>query len=213
MARQVCKTVYTFDELTDSAKERARDWYRESFGSDTDWADHTIEDAVRLAALMGINVQTHPVKLMGGGTRQEPTVYWELHVQGAGACFEGTYAYRKGSVQAIEQEAPQDRELHAIARDLQAAQRQRGYRLEARIRHHGRGAHSHSVEIEVDTTHGDGLAYDDPTRDQLAQALRDFMDWIYRQLEAEWDYQTGNEAVDETIRANEYEFDEDGRRA
>ena len=34
-------------------------------------------------------------------------------------------------------------------------------------------------------------------------------DWIYRALEKEYDYQMS----DETIRANEYEFDENGVRA
>lgn len=36
--------VYTFDELTDKAKERARDWYREH-ALDYDWYDCTYEDA------------------------------------------------------------------------------------------------------------------------------------------------------------------------
>jgi hypothetical protein len=32
-------------------------------------------------------------------------------------------------------------------------------------------------------------------------------------LEADYDYRMGNEAVDESIEANEYEFDEEGERA
>jgi hypothetical protein len=37
-------TYYQFDELTESAKEKARDWYREG-GLDYEWWDSTYEDA------------------------------------------------------------------------------------------------------------------------------------------------------------------------
>lgn len=46
--------------------------------------------------------------------------------------------------------------------------------------------------------------------DDLIQLLRDFMDWIYKQLETEYDYKTSREQIIETIKANDYEFDEDG---
>ncbi len=46
----------------------------------------------------------------------------------------------------------------------------------------------------------------------MCELLRDFAHWIYRQLEQEWDYQNTDEQVDESIQANEYEFDEDGVR-
>jgi hypothetical protein len=36
--------IYTFDELSDSAKETARNWYREG-GLDYEWWDHIYEDA------------------------------------------------------------------------------------------------------------------------------------------------------------------------
>ena len=47
----------------------------------------------------------------------------------------------------------------------------------------------------------------------LAELLRDFMNWIYQQLENEHDYLLSDEYVDDTIRANEYEFTENGKRA
>lgn len=39
--------VYDFDELSDKAKEKARDWYREG-ALDYDWWDSTYEDAERI---------------------------------------------------------------------------------------------------------------------------------------------------------------------
>lgn len=40
-------TVYEFDELSDAAKEKARDWYREH-ALDYDWWESTYEDAERV---------------------------------------------------------------------------------------------------------------------------------------------------------------------
>jgi len=50
------------------------------------------------------------------------------------------------------------------------------------------------------------------TEDDIKKALRDFADWIYRQLEREYEYQTSDEQADEAIRANGYTFTEYGKR-
>lgn len=47
---------------------------------------------------------------------------------------------------------------------------------------------------------------------QIVEAFRDLARWLYRQLEREYEYQTSDEAIDETILANEYTFTETGRR-
>jgi hypothetical protein len=47
----------------------------------------------------------------------------------------------------------------------------------------------------------------------LKDILRDYMRWIYRTLEKEYDYMTSEEAIKETIIANDYEFTKDGSRA
>jgi hypothetical protein len=46
----------------------------------------------------------------------------------------------------------------------------------------------------------------------VTDALRDLANWLYRQLEQEYDYLTSDEAVDETLIANDYTFTEEGRR-
>jgi len=45
MAKQLTFAAYTFDELSDKAKDKARQWMRESLGANTDWADSIIDDA------------------------------------------------------------------------------------------------------------------------------------------------------------------------
>lgn len=46
MPRTRCKEVYLFDELSEKAKDRARDWWREG-ALDYDWWESTYEDAER----------------------------------------------------------------------------------------------------------------------------------------------------------------------
>jgi hypothetical protein len=58
-----------------------------------------------------------------------------------------------------------------------------------------------SREIEVSDT----------AEEEITEALRAFADWVYDQLRAEYDYQTSDKAVEEAIRANEYEFTVDGK--
>ena len=48
----------------------------------------------------------------------------------------------------------------------------------------------------------------EPDEDAFAQLMRDFADWIYKTLEAEHDWLTSDEVVDEALA--EETFDEDG---
>jgi hypothetical protein len=211
MARTVSKTVFQFDELSDSAKESARAWYRDG-ALDYDWWEFVYSDAAECGKLMGIDLNQKPVKLMSGATRYDPAIWFSgFSSQGDGACFEAYYSYAKGGVKAIKDRAPLDKELHRIAAELQAIQRENFYRLEARTKQ--RGHYYHSGCMSVDVGKADGSDCNETAETAVTQALRDFADWIYRQLESEHDYQVADEQVDESIRANEYEFDEDGSRA
>jgi len=90
-------------------------------------------------------------------------------------------------------------------------QRRNFYRLMASVKHHGHYNHENCTEIEVFDRENNyrNLNDDDYT---VRESLRDFMRWIYRALEKEYEYQMSDEAVDENIRCNEYEFDWDGNR-
>lgn len=210
MPHTVTQTAFRFEELDGPAKERARDWWRNLEASDFD-TSCTIEDAQRMGAIMGIEFDTHPVKLMGGGTRSEPTVYWSgFSSQSDGACFEGRYRYAKGAAKAIRAEAPTDKRLHSIADQLQAAQRGAFYRLEARCQHRGHYYHSGCMQVEVFDRENEYSTNVDESA--VTDALREFADWIYRQLETEYEWRMADEQVDESIIINEYDFDESGNR-
>lgn len=207
------KMVWKFSELSDSAKQKARDWYREGWGEGFDWWEFVYDDAVTCAKILGIEIGTHEVPLMNGKTRSKPSIWFSgFWSQGDGACLEGTYSYAKGCQKAIREHAPKDADLHRIADDLAAIQKPFWYRLEAKSRHTGHYSHSHSTTIEV--WHRDDQYRDIGDAEKgIAECLRDFMDWIYKQLETEHDYQTSDEQVDESITINDYEFNEDGSRA
>lgn len=205
------KTVFYFNELSDAAKERARDWYRGLESEDFD-TEFVIEDAERMGEILGITFDRKAIKLMGGGTATRPTVYWSgFSSQGDGACFEGRYRYAKGANVAIRKEAPEDKVLHRIADDLLAIQRKAFYRLHARCDH--RGHYYHSGCMQVDAWDCDNEYATSVDNDGIEQALREFADWIYRQLESEYYWRMENEQVDDSILANQYEFTEDGRLA
>lgn len=213
-------TLYTFDELDQSAKETARNWYRE--GIDSDDIANT-DDWESVAEILGIAFATRSVQLYGGGTRQEPKVWWTgFYSQGDGASFEGSYSYAKGASKRIREYAPQATALHRIADDLQRVQAKHFYQLCATIKQGGHYYHSGTMSVDVERADGKELASGDWDRsgvyrpadaeEVVTQAMRDFADWIYSQLEAENDYRNSDEVVDEEILANGYTFEENGKR-
>lgn len=205
-------TVYTLDELDERAKSRARDWYRQA-SNDDDWHEVVFEDFERVCEILGIDLATRTVRLFGGGTRQKPCIWFSgFSSQGDGASWEGIYQYKKGAARDIRAYAPRDERLAAIADRLQRIQLRNLYALEARVTHRGRYYHEYCMDISVERA---SETYQPPTPDAediVVEALRDLARWLYRRLEQEYDYQTSDEVVDESIEANGYTFTEAGRR-
>jgi hypothetical protein len=63
-----------------------------------------------------------------------------------------------------------------------------------------------------DATRTDGENMMTQAEGDIADIIIDINKRIYKSLEAEYEYQTADEQVEEGIRANEYDFDEDGDR-
>jgi hypothetical protein len=123
MPQVIATTVYRRDELPDGARDKARAWYREG-GFDHDWYDAVYEDFERIAEVLGIRLKTRTSRLVGGGTREDPCIWFSgFWSQGDGAAWEGVYTYRKSAAADLRAHAPKDRTLRRIAEALQAAQR------------------------------------------------------------------------------------------
>ncbi len=199
-------TVYPIDELSDAAKEAARAWYRESC-LDHEWYDCVYEDFGTICRILGVTLRTSPVPLHGGGTRDKPHLnfsgFWN---QGDGASFSGTYSHARGAANAIRDHAPKDYELRRIADALQAVQKRNFWQLHASIGQRGRYCHEYTMAIDVER---DSPTWQPPTgdaEDAVTEAMRDLARWLYRQLRAEYEHLTSDEAIDEIVAANAWTF-------
>ena len=199
-------TVYTIDELSDAAKEAARAWYRESC-LDYEWYDFVYEDFQTICGILGVTLRTSPVRLYGGGTRDKPHLWWTgFWSQGDGASFQGSYSHAKGAARAIRAHAPKDDELHRIADVLQAVQRRNFWQLHSTIKQRGRYYHEHTMTIDVERDSSTWQPPTDDAEDAVIEAMRDLARWLYRQLRAEYEHLTSDEAIDETVTANSWTF-------
>ena len=195
--RTIETIVYKYDELSESAQQKAREWYVEGDFC-YDWWDFCYEDFCRVAEILGIEISCR----QGRGAEIYFTGFYH---QGSGSSFVGTYRYAKGAVAKIKEYAPKDEELHRIAYGLQEVQRRQFYRLVADIS----SVRDHYIRVEVydpDNHYRDIGEAENEVRD----LMRDFNDWMFKRLQDEYEYLTSDEAVAESIIANEYEFDEDG---
>ena len=212
MPRVVETTVYTIEELSETARERARAWYRETC-LDHEWYDFVYEDFQAICGVLGIALRTSPVRLHGGGTRERPHLWFRgFASQGDGASFEASYAHAKGATGAIRAHAPRDAELHRIADALQAAQRRNFWQLTGSIRTRGNYCHEYSMAIEVERDSPTWQPITDGAEDTLIEAMRDLARWLYRQLRQEYEHLTSDAAVDETVADNQWTFTAGGER-
>lgn len=206
MPRIIEKTVYQFSELSDKAKEKAREWFRSC--SDSSDLDSVVTDFCSIAEIIGIELSTHSVHLRNGKTRDEPDVYFSVgYCQSDYAAFSGTWKYKARCLKAIKGYAPQDTALHSIVSDWQALQKTSFYQLRA------------VCSARRDNQYVDEVyRYDENTVDgdieiEVGNIVDRLASWLYSALREEVDYQSSDSFVDEVITTSDYEFYENGERA
>ena len=187
--------LYRYADLQGRAKDRAREALTQGP------MDHesTTSDAKTIAALMGWEIDR--IRWSGFGC------------QGDGASFTGVMQYAKGAVAAVKEYAPEDETLHGIAQAWYDLQRKHFFKLRCRvIGNSSRHSHPFSVDISCTIGHPDNCHYPEITAQRgAADIARQFMQWIYRQLEAEYEHEISDANLAEICEANDYEFTEDGR--
>lgn len=209
--REMVITLYQYDELSDAAKAKARDWFREG-----DIFQPEMEPYETAAKILGITFGTSTTKSVTGKDIHESDIRWSgFSSQGDGASFVGTYQYANGCAKAIRKEFPTDTTLHEIADRLTAIQSGvKGFRVRAGITQTGRYYHSHTMRLElfdVPDSVTEGVYSELETT--LLDIMRSFAEWIYKGLNDDYDNTMSDEYAEETIRSNEYEFCESGKRA
>jgi hypothetical protein len=211
MPRVIETTVYKYDELSDKAKAKARDWYRNASAGDTYFAECLTDPGgyfETVAKFLGFTISTS--KHRKGALAIHWTGFWS---QGDGACFEGTWLAREVNAAKVKEWAPEDKVIHTLADRFAALAAERPETSGSIESRDSRYCHEYTVEPELQPDMDDDK---EPTAEQQAEfkdATRALMKWMYRALETQYEADNSDEAVAETIEANEYEFLEDGKRA
>lgn len=212
MSGIITTTVYTLNELSFPAQERARDWYRQH-NTDRNWYENVYEDFREVCDTFGVDLRQRVIRLSNGSFMQEPCIWFSgFDSQGDGVCFEGRWHWQPATARKIREYAPQDHELHRIAEALQTVQKRNFWQLQAEVSHLGRYCHPYSMGITVTRDSPVGQAMTTDAETSVSEALRDLAFWLYRQLENEYDWMTSDSAVDEAILINEYTFTKAGIR-
>lgn len=189
--------IYHFEELSQKAKEKAVQSVRECVEF-SDYASYVIEDVKTIAALMGWDIsEVH---------------YSGFYSQGDGACFVGGVQYKDDCLEAVQAYAPNDMVLHGITKRWHALQQNNGFALSANVMHSGRYSHEHCTEFDCfDSRTEDGYVESTETEDGIKEIARDFMYWIYKQLQNEFEFQTSDSTIAEMLITNDCEFTENGK--
>lgn len=212
MCRTISTTVYTLDELSESARENARSWYREHALND-DWYQNVFDEFRGVCSILGVDIKMHRVPVPSGGSRQHLCIWFSgFSHQRDGACFEGDYAYQPQAIYRIREHFPEDADLHRIADLLQAIQLHNGGQLHATIRHRSHPAHDNGMSIGVERHSPSGQGMTTDSEDAVTEAIRDLARWLYAWLESEYGWQTSPAIVDEDIIDNNYTFTGSGQR-
>jgi hypothetical protein len=185
-------TAYKFSELSSAARSRALEKMYDINVDFDNWHEGCYDYFKEVGKILGIEID----KICCSG----------FSSQGDGACFEGKYSFKKGCLTKIQSYAPIDHRLHEIAIALTRLQSKYFYGLSARVKHSGHYYHEYCTEIWIQ---GRGENSTNACQ-ELTELLRDFMKWMYRSLNDEYDYLTSEEAIIETIEANDYDFTEEG---
>lgn len=169
--KNITLTVYELDELNETAKERARAWYREHT-FDYEWWDSTYEDAANI----GLKLTSFDLDR-------------NRHAKGQ---FTDTAFF---CAQRIINEHGKDCETFKTATAFLAEHK--NLKL---------------VHCDADAENGLTAAGEDAIEDCQAEFLKSILEDYSIMLQKEMEYLTGDEQVDESIRANGYTFTDSGKR-
>ena len=180
--RKMTTMVYSFAELSEAAQERALNAFR-CISVEYDWWTYGAYDTIcTVGNLLGLDID-------------------RINFDTDSYCiFDASYEYVRGAAKAVKAEFPQDTKLHDVARKLQDLQKRHFYSLSCAVTK-GRTTNRYSC-----FRFGEDYECED-----LGDIIDDFAHWAQILLRDEYKYLTSDEAVKETIEANEYEFTEAGK--
>jgi hypothetical protein len=192
--------AYHFDELSNDAKENARNWFRENY-PDYGWWDCVYDCFKEKAFNAGFDVD----KIYFSG-------FWS---QGDGAMFEYSSIHNALRIEFIKNlKLSPMREGWLLNNTCVSGSAKQSGRY-----YHNKSA-SHSIYWEVDNGdlhwsknfHKWIENYADAFEDYVVDKYDELCHELYSSLKKEYEYLVSDENIDETIRINEYLFTENGKR-
>lgn len=223
MARTVEKTVYKFNELSDEAKKKARDWWREG-GLDYEWWEFCYDEFVTLCEFFGIEMDTK--RRNNPKAKGEPAIYFTgFYSQGSGSSFAGSVDVQK-MLKCVEDLSWQ-KEFPSISFRFMTIKNKNEQRIikaikdglidcSCSIRHSNRET-AVSLSLDWDSSDPSGDkdrrnidSYICEIEEYLQDIANKLNSHLYKSLETEYEWRMADEQVDETCISNEYEFEEDG---
>lgn len=226
MPQVITKTVYTFDELTDKAKETARNWFREvDEHIISDWYDFTKEnfhDFLKIVGFKNVDSQFTGFWSQGDGASFDFkqvdfaklfTVQFDYSSTGTGPGVDPINPYSELFTAWREENATLIRKAKRFMNSIHA---------ESVVSSFGhRYSHSNTRyatgQLDINRCYNaTNLTRMEKLTDQLIEAMTELM-WdlsnsYYHVLEKEYDYLNSDEQVDKNIMINEYTFTETGKR-
>lgn len=208
--------TFKFEELTDPAKEKARQWY--AANTDNYWAEHIVESAKKEGLKRGFSIED---------------ILWRgFSSQGDGASWTGRVDMFKFIDHHLKPDNP-DFTRYTMMREMMVeGWLDHSLNIDMRSFHYTHsggmvtdGFAGYAPDVDDCVMHEgilegasvqqlfDSINVDDllgrATEWVLDEAKR-YADDIYKQLEKEYDYEISDEHIQETAAINEWRFDEDG---
>jgi hypothetical protein len=176
--------VGQLEDFSPKDQEKIIDNYRD-INVDHDWWDFTYEDMIRCLETLGF----YNVEIQFSG-------FWS---QGDGASFTAWFDTAK--------KAELNKRLKKLASEApDIAEKARSFGF-ADMKFHEEELEDGRIEVYRSSHHYSHENTITSDNEDLKEFARAFSRLIYRQLENEYEYLTSDEAVKETLEANEYEFD------
>lgn len=193
---------YSIERLAPKVRDEVIEKYRQT-QVEYDWWDFIYQDATVMGALIGIEIDQ--IQFTG------------FCSQGDGACFTGRYSHKPGAVKAITAACgSQDLTLIQIAEDLTLLQTtwalEHGFTFEVTIHTTtSRSYHSGVMQTGYDDDDDQYVSRAAVEMDsKIEKLMRRFADWIYRQLEQEYEHLTSDESIMESLESAGLRFSSSG---
>ena len=182
------------------------------------WHDTVYDDFRLICSILGIELDAQEPSFSGFCSQGDGASWTgRYRAQGLGyvGLVEPLYTYDLAPAK-IREHAPQDEELHCIADELCLLARIYGPTYAIVRRPSSNYVHSNTMCVSEWSYYDDEIDMDDVDEkiidhieEALLHAFQALADWLYKTLEAEYDYLTSDEAVIDTLEANEMEEEQD----